>query len=179
MENLKKKENLPLLIQEGIFEIKMPTLIIILDDSRDEKIQTSEINKKVEIIKKSNVQNYVSYLEINSNNSSNIINDIWSKYIHKLDLYSTKVNNIDIVRGGYISNEEKENFKMIIFKFFNENIKNHLQKLVFEYEENINYSKKGFKNTIFNIFKKSDKIENILSLNIYKVIRSCSLSLLL
>lgn len=147
----------------------MPSLIIILNDNREEKLQTSEINKKVEMVKKSNSLSHVSYLEINSNNSSSLINDIWSKFIHKLDLYSVKVNNLDVVRGGYISTEEKENFKLIIFKFFNENIKTHLQKLVIEYEENVNYSKKGFKNSFLSIFKKSDKIESISSLNIYKV----------
>ena len=158
---------MPILIQEGVYEIKMQTMIIILNDVMDDKSPNDYVNKKMEIFKKNNINNYVSYLDINLNTAPQI--DIWSRYIHKLDLYTTKVNNIDVVRGGLISTEERENFKLMIFKFFNEFIKPHLQSLVNQYDENVNYSKKGFKNSFLSIFKKSDKVENIQALNIYKV----------
>jgi len=170
LETLKKKENLPLLLQEGIYEIKIPSLIFILNDLKDDRLPGSEINKKIEIIKKNNPTSYISFVDLNSNTDMSQQNDIWSRYIHKLDLYNSKVNNIDVLRGTYISNEEKDNFKLLIFKYFNDFIKMNLQKLVVEYEDTVNYSKKGFKNSFLSIFKKSDKIESISSLNIYKVI---------
>ena len=171
LEVLKKKENIPLLIQEAIYEIKIPSFIFILNDLKDDRLPSSEINKKIEIIKKNNPTSYISYVDINSNPENNFSkqNDIWTRYIHKIDLYNSKVNNIDVLRGTYISNEEKENFKLLIFKYFNDFIKMNLQKLVIEYEDTVNYSKKGFKNSFLSIFKKSDKIESIQSLNIYKV----------
>lgn len=158
---------MPILIQESVYEIKMQTMIIILNDVSEEKSLNDYVNKKMEIFKKNNLNSYISYLDINLNSAPLI--DIWSKYIHKLDLYTPKVNNIDVVRGGLISNEERENFKLMIFKFFNEFIKPHLQTLVTQYDENVNYSKKGFKNSFLSIFKKSDRVENIQALNIYKV----------
>lgn len=170
LELFKKKDNLPLLIQEGIYEMKIPSLIFILNDLKDDRLPSSEINKKIEVIKKNNPNSYISFVDINSNNDISVHNDIWSSYLHKLDIYNTKANYTDAMRGAYISNEEKDNFKLLIFKYFNDYIKMNLQKLVIDYEDTVNYSKKGFKNSFLSIFKKSDKIESISSLNIYKVI---------
>lgn len=169
MGSVNRRENWPILIQEGVYELKVPSMIFLLHDLKEDKVSSADIKMKIETVKKAYPNSYVSFVDINASTGSNPQGDIWSKYIHKLDLYTTKVNNIDVVRGAFISNDEKENFKLMVFKYFNEYIRTNLQKLVTEYEENVNYSKKGFKNSFLSIFKKSDKIENIPSLNIYKL----------
>lgn len=176
LKNLKKKD-IPLLLYEGIYEIRMPTMILVLYDQSDELLQTEKIFKKLDQIRNDNSQFYVYFTEINGNKNEESINDIWSRYIHKIDYYkninkegksSQNVHDPLSLKGKLISLEEKDNLRKAILNFFSEFIKPYLQKTVYEIDEEVNSSKKGVRNSFLSIFRKSDKIEYIMSLNIYK-----------
>jgi hypothetical protein len=193
IELLKRKDKYPALISEGVYESRMPTIVLVHNDKSDpNSILTNDVVfKKLEMIRNFNSQFYVVCCDINGNKDGGF-NDVWTKYIHRLDFYSSNninistKNNINnnniqditnsnnnvtglIQRGQLITIEEKEIFKGIILKFFNEYIKPYLQKLVFDLDEEVTNNKKGFKNGFLNIFKKSEKVEYVNGFNIYKV----------
>jgi hypothetical protein len=168
IEFLKKRENIPLIIYEGIYEIKMPTMIIVLNDCSAENLITHDVVlKKFDLICSYNNQFYSLCCDINSNKDNTAMADIWVKYLQKLDVYSNP--EVSQERGALISKEERDNFKTSIFKFFNEFIKPHLQKMAMELDEDITNNKKGLKNRFLSVFGKSDKIEYVNGFNIYKV----------
>lgn len=185
---LKKRDNIPILLSEGVYEIMMPTMVIILYDKSEQIFSEQEMLKKIDQIKNDNQRFYVYFLEINMNisedsqstlNTTNDYNnttskkinynkDIWSKYIHKSDYYSN-ISYYSKEKGLLISLEERENLKAGLLKFMNDYIKAYLQKQVYSLDSQISETKKGFRNNFISIFRKTDKIEYIHSLNIYKL----------
>jgi hypothetical protein len=170
------KKNIPLLIEEGVYEKNMPSMVFILNEKSKDDNQNASMDyliRMMEIIRLTYPGFYVLCCEINSlGEPQNLNNDIWSKYIHKLDYY--KIENVhyklpDTKYGDFISAEERENFKSGIYKFFNEYIKIYLQKLVMDLDEEITNNKKGIKNGFLSMFKKGEKIEYINVFNIYKL----------
>ena len=112
------------------------------------------------------------FLDINAqdlNDTESKLDDIWLPYLHKTDIYNSDFINSD--RGKYISLNEREIFKTSIFNFFDDNVKIYLQKLMLDLDEEISNNKKGIKNGLLSIFKKSEKPEYIKfeGKTIYKV----------
>jgi hypothetical protein len=168
MENLKLKENIPQIIHEGIYEIQMPTLLIVLNDKSSESLPPDVLNKKYNLLAGFKPPSLSIQLDINTNTGDELP-DIWVKYLSRIDYYSLGQNVESITRGKLISADEREVLKLALHKFFNEHIKPHFQKLVFELDDEISTSKKGIKVGFLSIFKKSDKIEYVNHYNIYKV----------
>lgn len=172
IEFLKKKEKIPPLVFEGVLEQKVPCLLIVLNDKHKDNLPLTneQLTRKFEMIKNFNTNMTVVITDINSNLSSDIINenDIWKDYIHKLDLYSTNYN-INLNKGQMITTEERENLRNHIWRFFNDSVRLFWQLLINEYDEEVNNNKKGIKNGFLSIFKKTEKIEYVNVFNVYKV----------
>ena len=109
-------KNLPLLISDGIYNRRMPHVIIILHD----QLEQVPKNKSEECMKRFQ-QKFGSYLiwNINSNepNKDKPLDDIWRSYLHYHDSYNIQSENI--IRGEYISKEERVNFRTSLQKYMN------------------------------------------------------------
>lgn len=162
LKKLKKKENIPLLLAKGVYEVIMPSMILILNDPSENKLSQEEISKKVEGIKAENNKFFVFYNEINTQSVKDVQQkDIWSDLIHKIDYYSPMYKYGDYIKGEFISYQERENMKAALLKFVSDYLKSYLQKKVSQYDQEVTEQKKKFKfgQSISNIFKKADKIE--------------------
>jgi hypothetical protein len=168
MENLKLKENIPQILHEGIYEYQMPTLLIVLNDRSSEVLPPEVITKKYNLLAGFKPPSLSIQLDINTNTGEELP-DIWVKYLSRIDYYSLGGHVESIIRGKLISADEREVLQLAFYKFFNEHIKPHFQKLAIELDDEISNNKKGIKNNLFSIFKKSDKIEYVNHYNIYKV----------
>jgi hypothetical protein len=175
LEQLLNKRNVPLLIDEGLYEKNMPSMIVILNDKSNphETVSNDTIFKTIDSIQKTYSSAFVYYSDVNSGKNNEENNeDIWSNFILKIDFYKSEkayYRSEDCKFGEYVSQEERENLKSGIFKFFNEYVKHYLQKLIVELDEEITNNKKGLKNGFLSIFKKSEKIEYVNIYNIYKL----------
>jgi len=162
LKKLKKKENIPLLLAKGIYEVIMPSMILILNDPSENKLSPEEITRKVDMIKSENNKFFVFYNEINTQSDKDIKQkDIWSELIHKIDYYNPIYKYVDLVKGELISLQERENMKAACLKFVSDYLKSYLQKKVSQYDQEVTEQKKKFKlgQSISNIFKKADKVE--------------------
>lgn len=169
-DEIKKSRVKPMLFQEEIYETKMRSMVLVIYDRTISELSREEINSKYEAIKKQDSSFFTYFFEINTAKDDDIKqNDIWSNLIHKLDYYNPRNTTKDVIRGELISLDERETLKSAFFKFLNDFIKPYLQKLIIELDEQITNTKKGFKNTFVSMFKKSEKIEYINSLGIYKL----------
>ena len=169
LKKLKKKEKIPLLLAEGIYEVMMPTMILVLYDKTEKILSSEEIINKVEQIRGENQKFFVFFCEINSQTENNIKqNDIWTSLIHKLDLYDPLYKLANVEKGKLISLEERENLKAAFLKFTNEYIKPYLQKTIISLDNEVSENKKGFRYNITSLFKKTEKVEYLPSLGIYK-----------
>ena len=106
-------DSLPKLISSGAYEKNTIDLIILLNDKSDKMSQN--LNK---IVLETNFKNKyygkdIITIDINSGylnqNKNDLCNDIWSKYIHKIEEYSDGFDPIQ--RGKYITNNEINIFK--------------------------------------------------------------------
>ena len=172
IEFLKKKNNKNL-ITDHVLETRVSCMILLLNDLSEKKISNDEIIQKINLIRSKNTRATVMYLDINGQDPNDIdckLDDIWFPYLHKVEIY--KSNFINETRGKYISLNEREICIESISKFFESNVKVYLQKLITELDEEISNNKKGIKNGIMSIFRKSEKPEyfNYEGSIIYKVI---------
>ena len=171
IELLKKKEKTPPLIVEGVLESKIPSLVIVLNDKRKEDntyYNNEQIGKKFDLIKTFNQSsNFIVISDFNSEKDNNK-EDIFKRYLHKLDLYNNS-NNLYLERGQYLSSEDRENLRSHIWRFFNEAVKIYFEKMAKDLDDEISTNKKGIKNGFLSIFKKTEKVEYVNVFNIYKV----------
>jgi len=168
-----KKKNIPSLLCENIYESKLASMILLLNDISEKKISNEKLINKFKLLKNKNPNSLVIYLDINSqniNDNESKLDDIWLPYLHRTDIYDPNFLNCD--RGKYISLNEREIFKTSILNFFDDYVKSFLQKLMFDLDEEVSNNKKGIKNGFLSIFKKSEKPEyiNFEGASIYKVI---------
>ena len=147
-------KNIPRLIKSGAYEQKILDVLILLNDKSDKINQN--LNK---LVLESNFKNKyydkeIITIDINSGNKNDLSEDIWSKYIHKMEEYTDGFEPIK--RGRYITKTEINTFKQ---KFSNY-IKNKFRPKLIELINNLdkNLSKSSGLNSLFNKFKTS-KIE--------------------
>jgi len=169
---LLKKKNIPNLLSENIYEPKLASMILLLSDLTEKRLSNDKLINKINLIKNKNPKSYVMFLDINSQDINDIeskLDDIWLPYLHKTDVYNSNFINCD--RGKYISLNEREIFRTSIFNFFDIYVKPYLHKLIFDLDEEVSNNKKGIKNGLLSIFKKSEKPEylNFEGNTIYKV----------
>jgi len=170
---LLKKKNIPSLLSDNIYEPRLASMILLLNDLSEKRVSNEKLISKINVIKNKNPRMLVMFLDINSQNMSDNesqLDDIWLPYLHKIDIYNSNFINSD--RGKLISLNEREIFKTSIFNFFDDYVKSYLQKLVLDLDEEVANNKKGIRNNLFSIFKKSEKPEyiNYEGNSIYKVI---------
>jgi len=171
---LLKKKNIPGLLSQNIYEPKLASMILLLNDLSEKRVSNEKLISKINMIKNKNPRSLVMFLDINvqdlNDNESNL-DDIWLPFLHKTDVYNS--NFINCERGKLISLNEREIFKTSIFNFFDDYVKTYLQKLMLDLDEEVANNKKGIKNGLLSIFKKSEKPEyiNYEGNSIYKVIK--------
>ena len=141
-------ESMPKLIKSGAYEQKIIDLLILLNDKSDRKSQN--LNK---IVLETNFKNKyydkeLITIDINSGcfkeNQNDLSEDIWSKYVHKIEEYSDGFDPIE--RGRYITKTEVNIFKQ---KFANY-IKNKFRPKLIELMNNLD--KNLSKNSGINLF---------------------------
>lgn len=169
---LLKKKNIPSLLSDNIYEPRLASMILLLNDLSEKRVSNEKLISKINIIKNKNPRTLVMFLDINSQDISDNeskLDDIWLPYLHKTDVYNSNFINCD--RGKFISLNEREIFKTSIFNFFDDYVKSYLQKLMLDLDEEVSNNKKGIKNGLLSIFKKSEKPEylNYEGNSIYKV----------
>jgi len=171
---LLKRKNIPGLLSQNIYEPKLASMILLLNDLSEKRVSNEKLISKINMIKNKNPRSLVMFLDINvqdlNDNESNL-DDIWLPFLHKTDVYNS--NFINCERGKLISLNEREIFKTSIFNFFDDYVKTYLQKLMLDLDEEVANNKKGIKNGLLSIFKKSEKPEyiNYEGNSIYKVIK--------
>lgn len=170
---LLKKKNIPSLLSDNIYEPRLASMILLLNDLSEKRVSNEKLISKINVIKNKNPRTLVMFLDINSQDLSDNeskLDDIWLPFLHKTDIYNSNFINCD--RGNLISLNEREIFKTSIFNFFDDYVKSYLQKLMLDLDEEVANNKKGIKNGLFSIFKKSEKPEyfNYEGNSIYKVI---------
>ena len=154
----------PLLITEGIYEDNVSNLIILLNDKKEEEsLSNNECNDIVSQFKNKYLAHQVICFDINTDEQG-IEEDIWRKYIHKVDLYNDNFL-LEQKRGEWISKKERENFYLFFFDFFQNFVIKDLLKLIEDLKADFLKNKKGF----LSLFKKDDKYEIIQTFKIYKL----------
>ena len=159
----KNNKIIPPLISEGIYDEDMPSLILILNDKSDKEKSIAK-EKKDHLINNFKVtfaMYYMLYWEVNDGDkeSTKNLDDIWNEYIHRFDKYKNN-NNLfkGIGHGFYISKDERKRFKDTMFKFFNEYVIKLIQQKITILDNELTANKKGLKNSLFNIFKRQERL---------------------
>lgn len=170
MDEILNTKNMPVLLVENVYENKMSSLIIIIHDKSKSSLSKEDVKDKLHQFEKKFPKYLIAVIDINEGNEDDSDKkDLWSPTIHKFDYYQPTYSKFrKIFRGENFGLTERKKLKNVTYKFINEYVKPYLQKLCHELDEEISNSKKGFKNNIMSIFKKSEKIEYIQNLAIYK-----------
>ena len=151
-------DSLPKLISSGAYEKNTIDLIILLNDKSDKMSQN--LNK---IVLETNFKNKyygkdIITIDINSGylnqNKNDLCNDIWSKYIHKIEEYSDGFDPIQ--RGKYITNNEINIFKQKFADYIKNKFRAKLLDLISKLDKNL--AKTTGINSILNKLKPT-KIE--------------------
>ena len=166
------QKKIPLLLREGIYDINMPTVIIILNDKSSDSPLISDAQKTqyIENFRHEFQNNYLLYWEINDLNSDSMQvqndknlfyykDDIWYRYFHKTELSFTQ-ESIMTVRGRFISLSARKKFHNMIDDFFNKYVIKEIEKKLSGIERYIQENKKGFKNTILGFLKTDNQHQN-------------------
>ena len=166
IEDLLNNKNFPKLISNDVYEQNTCELIILLND------KSNNMTHNNNYILESNFKNkyygkYVISIDINSGYlnefKNNISDDIWSKYIHKIEEYSDGFDHIK--RGRYITNNEVDDFKKKFRDFMKDIFCSTINNLINQIDKNL--SKSGGINSFFNKLKgKQEKQELIQGFNI-------------
>ena len=170
---LPTKEKIPPLIYQGIYETNMPVLIFIVNDlsEKEHPLTEQQIQTFIAQFKSKFKNNYILYLPINSNDPTKnpIKEDIWKDFIHRLDLYSPeKKNTSDVIRGQYISLEERAKIRSSLLQFMNIYTVKMLEEKIRIIDKELSEKRKGIKNTLFTFFK-AEKPEYNSFFGIYKL----------
>ena len=157
-------QNMPLLVNDGVYNKKLPSLVIVLHDQMEPLAQ-----KKRDDNLSAFKQKFGNVLLWNINSydpkTGQALDDIWRQYIHYVDSYNLPEN---IIRGTYISKEERVNFRTSLHKYMNTIAVRQIIDLMNLYEIELQQKKKGIKNTFLNFVKKQEQPEYCQHLNIYK-----------
>ena len=162
------KESLPKLISNEVYEQRTFELIILLNDksnTSDRKFNNTILEAN---FKNKYYEKYIISIDLNSGIldefKNDISDDIWSKYIHKIEEYSDGFDPIK--RGRYITNNEVKNFKIKFRDYINEKFCPSLNDLIIRIDKNL--SKNSGINSLFNKLKgnKQDKQEQIQGYNL-------------
>ena len=171
MSMINQQENKPSLLYERIYDSNMPTLIIILNDKSPESpfISEQQKNKNIENFKLQFGHNYLLYWELNDNDNihqnkddkslNNYIGDIWTKYLHRTELYNYN-SNLSKEKGKYLMPSVRKKFHLMIYDFFNKYAIKEIQKKISYIDRYIQENKKGIKNTIFGFLKGDTQNKN-------------------
>ena len=162
------KEKVPLLLAERIYDVDMPAVIIIINDKSPDSpyIDDSKKNQFIESFRKQFKNNYLIYWELNDINAENpqnqndkILNiysgDIWSKYIHRTELYKY-MNDKDKnkkEKGKLLNLSARKKFHQMIYEFFNKYAVKEIEKKLTYIDRYITENKKGLKNTLLGFLK--------------------------
>ena len=181
IKKLKERNNLPRLLETGIYDIPTDTLIIVLNDVTENNLTEEEIQKsrkkfinefKVGILfwdinknkRKKDESEQIYLYEVNKNS------EFWKRYIHKTDLYNPESDfyrNKNITFGEYISQGDIKSYKEEFQNYF---IQTFLKKIIVKIQ-NLNDEKKQKSNIISTIFKVGKKDEIVYHKNtlVYKL----------
>ena len=157
-----EREQRPLLIRERVYEDKITTLIILLNDNCDGRLSFTK-EKCDTIVNKFKHQYDYSYticIDINTNANGDNNEDIWEDYIHKVDLYDEYyTHNINVIRndkmfkrGQYISKNEITTVRDVIREF----VINHNIPKIFEYMKTTEIFLNKNKSSLLSFLHKDD-----------------------
>ena len=163
--------SLPKLIESEAYEQRTFELIIILNDESAPSSKDYESNNLKNKFKSLYYEKDIITIDINSGalneNKNNISDDIWSKYIHKIEEYSDGFEPIK--RGKYITNTEVEVINEKFKSYIKDKFRPYLLDMINRIDKNI--SKNAGINTFFNKLKgnKQERDEYIQEYNIQKL----------
>ena len=160
------REKVPPLLAERIYDVDMPVVIIILNDKSPDTpyIADDQKNRLIESFRQHFKNNYLLYWELNDINAENPQNkndknlniysgDIWSKYLHRTELYQY-INDKDKKEKGKLLNlSARKKFHQMIYEFFNKYAIKELEKKLAYIDRYITENKKGIKNTLLGFLK--------------------------
>ena len=167
------KDKIPPLISEGVYEVNMPSLIIILQDLSEDKTKNLTRELKDTYIKQFQQkfrEFYILYWDINNNDiNTNFPEDIWKDFIHKIDIYGGLHKNYNAPHGTLISKEERSKYRDTLLGFMDQYVMKYISEKIREYDDEINATKKGLKNGIISLFKNKEKADYNQYFQMYKL----------
>ena len=180
INKIKDINNLPRLLQTGIYDTPTDNIIIVLNDVTENKLTEEEIQKyKKKFISEFKVG--VFFWEINKNKRKedeseqmylyevNKISEFWKRYIHKTDLYNPDndfYRNKETKFGELISQSDLKIYKEEFQNYF---IQTYLKKIIVKIQ-NLGEVKKQKSNMFSSIFKgKKDEIVHHPNTQVYKL----------
>ena len=179
---LNKKENIPELIFQQIYDPAQENLLIILNDLSDpnyNKLTSEEKEKNIEKFKLKFSNYSIINLDINSQDTNNSkdsesISEIYKKYFHKLDKYDPNndfYRKKDTIYGEYISSENINKYKDNFYKYFNFFLTNNFIRQINRYLEIIqnNTGIINFFSSSFSLLTKKEEINFYPNTKIYKL----------
>ena len=167
-----KSQSMPKLISSGAYEQITFDLLILLNDKSDRNNQN--LNKLVleTNFKNKYIDKEVIAIDINSGclkeNQNDLCDDIWSKYIHKIEEYSDGFDPIE--RGKYITKTEINIFRQKFTYYIKNKFRPKLLELMQKLDKNL--QKNSGINILFNKLKpaKIEKQEYIMEYNLPKLL---------
>ena len=161
-------QNMPRLIKSGAYEPKLFDLLILLNDRSDRIHQNLNIMVLETNFKNKYPDKEIITLDINSGSlkeyQNDLSDDIWSKYIHKIEEYSDGFDPIE--RGRYITKTEINIIKQKFSNFIKNKFRVKLMDLMHNLDKNL--SKSSGLNLFFNKLKPT-KIETKELIVEYKI----------
>ena len=181
IKKIKEGNNLPRLLETGIYDTPTDNLIIVLNDVTENNLTEEEIQKfrkkfinefKVGILfwdinknkRKKDESEQMFLYEVNRNS------EFWKRYFHKVDLYNPEnefYRNKNTIFGEYISQSDIKSYKEEFQNYF---IQTFLKKIIVKIQ-NLNDEKRQKSNIISSIFKVGKKDEIVYHKNtlVYKL----------
>ena len=165
---MNNREKVPPLLTERIYDSDMPIVIIILNDKSPDSPFISDAQKTqcIESFRQQFKNNYLLYWELNDINAENpqsqndktlsyYKGDIWTKYIHKTELFYAMNEKDDNkkIKGKFLNLSARKKFHQMMYDFFNKYAIKEIEKKLTYIDRYITENKKGIKNTIFGFLK--------------------------
>ena len=161
------RAKMPPLLYEKIYDTDMPIVIIILNDKSPDSpfISDAQKTQSIESFRQNFKNNYLLYWELNDINAetpqsqndkslSYYSGDIWTKYLHRTELFEFKEkNNNEKIKGKFLNLSARKKFHQMIYDFFNKYVIKEIEKKLSYIDRYITENKKGIKNTIFGFLK--------------------------
>ena len=182
INQMKNGNNIPKIINSGIYEMPKDNLVIVLNDmSENNKLNAEDIqNYKNKF--KNEIKSNIFFWDINKNKKNqdeseqmfqyeiNKMSEYWKRYIHKTDLYNPEndfYRNKATKFGAFITQSDIKIYKEDFQNYF---IQTFLKKIIAKIQSYSELIKKNKSNKITAIFKISKKEEIIYHPNtlVYK-----------